>query len=501
MKEGTATFAVVGAVNHGKSSVVAALAENSGVRISSMPGETADCQHFSLAELFVFIDTPGFQNAHEAFPKLEAAEHAEQPLEVFRKFVQEHERHPERAFDAECRLFSPIIHGAGLIYVVDGSKPVEELNRAEMDILQLTAAPRLAVINRTSEDNHVAEWKHRLGMRFNAVREFDAHRARFIDRIDLLETLAGMEQSWKPSLTQAIRALQASWDERMLECAEIIIDLVRDALTHKASKSIANMAENEVKEMSTVLIKRYLAEVSDIELKGHKKLIKLFNHALVDYERSQDGHLADDLFSEETWKAFGLNEDQLIIAAAVAGAVGGSLLDVLTGGHTLGLGTLIGGALGAAGGWWTGKEKPEFSIDPPGEIPLMPKDWQVWRPVTREISVGPCKDINFPWVLLDRALVTFAHVSTRSHARRDPTTLRPTEKKAALDAAGLSTSCWEESERKELVQMFKAIREGTFSTEARGAFKQLLIPKLLKAASVGLPELTCKGRTRCTGNP
>ena len=494
MKDGVATFAVVGAVNHGKSSVVAALAESSDVRISSMPGETADCQHFSLAELFVFIDTPGFQNAHEAFPKLEAAEHADEPLEVFRKFVQENERHPERAFDAECRLFRPITDGAGLIYVVDGSKPVEELNRAEMRILQLTAAPRLAVINRTSEDNHVAEWKQRLGMRFNAVREFDAHRARFADRIDLLETLAGLEQSWKPSLTHAIRALQASWDERILECAEIIIDLVRDALTHKTSNSTANMTENEVKEIHEVLIKRYQAEVSGIELKGHKKLIKLFNHGLVDYERSQDGYLADDLFSEETWKFFGLNEDQLIIAAAAAGALSGLLLvDVPTAGHTMGLGTLVGGALGAAGGWWTGKAKPEFSIDPPWEIPLIPKDWQVWRPVTREASVGPCKDINFPWVLLDRVLMTFAHVSTRSHARRDPTSLCPTEKKAALDAAGLATSCWEDSERKALEHIFNAIRKDTFSTEDRGAFKEMLLPKLLKAASVGLPEPTYKG--------
>ena len=39
----TPTFAVVGAVNPGKSSIVSTLAENDRVRVSPIPGETADC--------------------------------------------------------------------------------------------------------------------------------------------------------------------------------------------------------------------------------------------------------------------------------------------------------------------------------------------------------------------------------------------------------------------------------------------------------------------------
>ena len=55
------TFAIVGAVNHGKSSVVSTLAENDQVRISSMPGETVTCQKFWLRDLFAFSDRRVFR--------------------------------------------------------------------------------------------------------------------------------------------------------------------------------------------------------------------------------------------------------------------------------------------------------------------------------------------------------------------------------------------------------------------------------------------------------
>src|SRR5882757_5596478 len=122
VSDATPTFAIVGAVNHGKSSVISTLAENDQVRISSMPGETVQCQRFELLDLFVFYDTPGFQNALEALPELAPAAHAREPLAVFREFIARHGGHTE--FEAECLLFDPIVSGAGVVYVVDGSEPL-----------------------------------------------------------------------------------------------------------------------------------------------------------------------------------------------------------------------------------------------------------------------------------------------------------------------------------------------------------------------------------------
>ncbi|MEO8351202.1 MAG: GTPase domain-containing protein, partial [Chthoniobacteraceae bacterium] len=151
MIESTPTFAIVGAVNHGKSSVVSTLSENDQVRISSMPGETVECQKFWLGDLFVFYDTPGFQNAIAALEEIAPAAQAREPLAVFSQFIERHRG--DKAFEAECVLFEPIIHGAGIVYVVDGSEPVLDLHAAEMEILRLTGQPRLAVINRTSRDD------------------------------------------------------------------------------------------------------------------------------------------------------------------------------------------------------------------------------------------------------------------------------------------------------------------------------------------------------------
>jgi hypothetical protein len=100
MSDTVPTFAIVGAVNHGKSSVVSTLAENDQVRISSMPGETVTCQRFWLRDLFAFYDTPGFQNAIEALRELEPAARASEPLTVFRSFLARHRGQPDFEADA-----------------------------------------------------------------------------------------------------------------------------------------------------------------------------------------------------------------------------------------------------------------------------------------------------------------------------------------------------------------------------------------------------------------
>ncbi len=165
MSEMVPTFAIVGAVNHGKSSVVSTLAENDQVRISSMPGETVACQRFWLRDLFAFYDTPGFQNAIEALRELQPAARAREPLAVFRDFLARHSGGQD--FEAECRLLEPIVkEDAGIIYVVDGSEPLLEIHIAEMEILRLTGQPRLAIINRTKAEDHLEEWRRRLGSAF-----------------------------------------------------------------------------------------------------------------------------------------------------------------------------------------------------------------------------------------------------------------------------------------------------------------------------------------------
>src|SRR5690606_19648476 len=118
-------FAVVGHPNKGKSSIVATLAQDDSVAIPAQSGTTRVTETFSVkvgeAE-YRLIDTPGFQRPNRVLRWLEAhAPTAELRFAAVRKFVED----PAclRDFPDELRLRSPIVQGAAIRYVVDGSRP------------------------------------------------------------------------------------------------------------------------------------------------------------------------------------------------------------------------------------------------------------------------------------------------------------------------------------------------------------------------------------------
>lgn len=472
MTDATPIFAIVGAVNHGKSSVVSTLAENDQVRISAQPGETVECQRFALHDLFVFYDTPGFQNAIEALAELAPAAQAREPLALFREFIARHRG--DDAFEAERLLFQPVVEGAGVIYVVDGSEPLLEIHAAEMEILRLTGAPRLAIINRTSADDHVADWKRRLGLHFMAVREFNAHHATFADRLELLETLAGLEQSWKPKLTRAVAIFRDEWERRLGECAEIIVELLAAALTHR------EVADAESRVAGEKLKARFVEAVSARETRAHRAIIRLFGHSRVQAEAAGERLFDAELFSDDTWRAFGLDEKQLVAAGAIGGAAAGALFDLATVGHAIGIPTAVGAGAGAVTAFVVGKRRPELKLNArwlPGGL----------RFGGRAQSVGPYAALNFPWILLDRALGVFAYVINRAHARRDEATIHAAPMHAAMAAAGLTTARWPDAPRKKCEHIFALLRRGKMRADERRELRELLRARLAEVSAAKLP--------------
>lgn len=451
----TPAFAVVGAVNPGKSSIVSTLAENDRVRVSTIPGETADCEQFALGELFIFYDTPGFQNAPEALAELDAARNAKEPLAVFRDFIARHRG--ERAFDAECRLLAKIVEGAGIIYVVDGSQPLREINLAEMEILRLTGQPRVAVINRTSAADHVADWKGRLDQHFKIVWELNAQRASFADRLALLDALAGLEQSWAPKIREAVRILRDDRAQKIDECAEIIAELLCRCLAHR---------ETSLDATDEQLRDTYRRAVASRESAAHRAIIEKFKHHLIGADAD---HLLDaDLFSEDTWRFLGLSTTQLAIVSGIAGAGAGVAGDLLVGGHSFGLVALAGGALGAGTAFIAGKARPELAIDVPLRwLPEAARRFlpdKITQPVSGRARSVWCAALDFPWILLDRAIGVFAYASQRPHARRDHVTLSAAKLKPVLNAHGISS---EQLSDRACEKIFAAIRAGRMTPAQR----------------------------------
>jgi hypothetical protein len=227
-------FAIVGHPNKGKSSIVATLAEDDAVAISPHPGTTTRARAYPMRldgeTLYELIDTPGFQRARETLVWLESHDRgAGARAAVVREFLAAHEGEPR--FRDECELLRPILDGAGILYVVDGSRPYGHQYEAEMEVLRWTGQPRMALINLISAGDHVEEWRAALSQYFSIVRVFDAVHADFHKRIDLLRAFGAIEESWAAQLTRAAVALVADRERRKRLAAAEIADLLMAALS------------------------------------------------------------------------------------------------------------------------------------------------------------------------------------------------------------------------------------------------------------------------------
>jgi hypothetical protein len=195
-------FAIVGHPNKGKSSIVSTLSQDESVAISPIPGTTVENRRYPMAVdgeiLYELIDTPGFQRARAALEWMHRqAGSAVERAATVRRFVDEHQGDPR--FTAECRLLTPILEGAGILYVVDGSRSFGEDYEAEMEILRWTGQPSLALINMIGDSDYSEEWKQALGQYFRIVRVFDAMTADFDRRVQLLLAFGEIREEWRPA--------------------------------------------------------------------------------------------------------------------------------------------------------------------------------------------------------------------------------------------------------------------------------------------------------------
>ena len=158
----TPEIAIIGHPNEGKSSVLSTLAEDDSVRISPTPGETTECRTFPVIidgrEVLRFTDTPGFQHPQRILEALKTfSGNSEDRLHQLREFTGSSS---ELRDDHE--LLHPVARGAGIIYVVDGSRPVRNVDRSEMEILRQIGKPRMAILNCKQQGNqYIEEWKER----------------------------------------------------------------------------------------------------------------------------------------------------------------------------------------------------------------------------------------------------------------------------------------------------------------------------------------------------
>lgn len=411
-------FVVVGNVNQGKSSIVATLSENGAIPIDSYPGTTRRSGTYVLRadgrDLFHVVDTPGFQRPRQvlAWLRERAASAADRPLAV-RRFVEEHEA--DDAFPDEVELLRPILDGAGILYVVDASSRLEPANEAEMEVLRWTGQPAMALINRVRDRDHTEQWLPTLRQFFHIVRTFDAHAARFDDRVALLRGFREIRPEWGDEIDEAVRAMQRQSQTRREQAACVIADLLRTALGHVERRPLApDAGADEEARARTALEQDYRSAQRKHEQHARDRIEGIYGHPDLQRADPVQDLLAEDLFSETSWRMFGLTRSQLAKYGAAWGAATGAIVDLAVGGLSFWAGTAIGAAVGAAAGWFGGQKLAE----------VWPSSSRLARALLpgetgRFLAMGPVTSARFAWVLLDRALLHHRAVRDRSHARRD----------------------------------------------------------------------------------
>jgi hypothetical protein len=400
-------FAIVGHPNKGKSSIVSTLAEDDAVAISPHPGTTTQARSFPMRldgeVLYELIDTPGFQRARETLAWLEAHDRgAGGRAAVVAEFLRAHETDPR--FHDERELLTPIVAGAGILYVVDGSRPYGRQYEAEMEVLRWTGRPRMALINLISTGDHVAEWRAALAQYFSIVRVFDAVRADFGKRIELLRAFGAIDEQWAAPLNRAADALVEERQRRMRRAAGEIGDFLIAALTATVTVPLREpTAERDVQDRARAQLRD---EVRRREQQARRGVQEIYKHAGLESRESAGAYLVEDVFSARSFSVFGLSATQLALTGAASGAVVGSVVDVALGGASLLLGAGIGAAIGGIG-----------TLAGAGRLA---KVQLLGLPLGGyELRVGPITDPNLPWVLLGRALLHAKLVAERNHARRE----------------------------------------------------------------------------------
>lgn len=465
-------FAVLGHPNEGKSSVVSTLTEDDRIRVSRVPGETTVSRQYTVAidgeELIRFVDTPGFQVPRQTLAWFKAYQGA--PEKIINRFIASFKNDPFYA--DECELLSPLARGAGIIYVVDGSRPVRPDDLAEMEILRLTGRPRMAVINsKTDEKDYTEDWKLEFRKHFNSIRTFNSNTAGFMDRILMLESLKSIDQEWEGMLSRVVQAFEEDWRKRNRMAGAIIVKSVEAAVSFSLKQEIKPGDDAEA--LHRRMTRQYQAHIKKIETIMFKKVRLLFKHHLFEYRLPDYSVLKYDLFSRQTWELLGLTKQQLAGAGAVVGGTLGAVLDTAAGGITFGVFTAIGGILGAGSAVFgtrkiAKKKKPGFG---PG-----------FRLGGDIIRLGPSKNLQFLYVMLDRALIYYSHIINRPHGKRDMAEGGPSADDGKLGI----TSGLTQSQRVVCARYFKAVTGRSLLKEQKNiqAFEALMESILAKMSGI-----------------
>jgi len=401
-------FAVVGHPNKGKSSIVSTLTRQDAVKISEISGTTTQAQAFELSidgiTQYSLIDTPGFQRPRQVLSWLQQhSPNAAQRKQTVQAFVDLPIAESGNRYHDETELLRPILEGAGIIYVVDGSLPYSPEFEAEMTILQWTGQPRMALINPIGGEAYVQEWQNALSQYFSVVRVFDPMTADHQKQFTVLTAFAELYEPWRAAIEKTVEFLQLYFQDLEQKGALVVSEHLVKMLGHVSEIKVpAQFAQNVLQEK---LKHDYQQGLRDIESKMQRQLQSLFAHPTMRLQAQTLTADYPDIFDFSHWYMYGLDRQKIVGLSASAGAAAGAVIDLGVGGSSLMAGAVAGGLVSGFASFAATLRPEKLKIK---GVPIAGKS----------LTAGPTKDLTFAFVLLGRAVDFLQMILNRTHADR-----------------------------------------------------------------------------------
>jgi hypothetical protein len=221
--------------------------------------------------------------------------------------------------------------------------------------------------------------------------------------------MAQLKEEWTKPIKRAMGILKDLQRQKIEKSVDVIIATTIKSLSYIHKKRIKSKKATKEEEKS--LKERYRRELIKYEKNLEKEIASIWSHRSIN--KIDNASALDNiaLFSKESASIFGLGQKELIITGASAGAIGGLGVDLVLGGSTFLIGSIIGGVMGGIGAM--------KGFDNLYDIKLLGQKFG-----KRELSIGPMKNINFPYIFLGRALYHASVIANRSHAARDTLELK-----------------------------------------------------------------------------
>jgi len=343
-------LAVVGHTNTGKTSLIRTLLHRRDFgEIDNRGGTTRQVASAALAvdgeTLITLFDSPGLEDAPGLIEWLEAqpGERHDGPDRIHRLLIDDQAR---ARFDHEARVLDLMLNVDVALYVIDAREPVLEKYQDELAVLALCARPILAVLNFVvSPDSRETEWRDALArVGLHTVLAFDAVVRDPATERRLFEKLASQLDAHAVTIEAWLNHRRDEEDERLAAAGLTIAELLIDAA---AAERLADLDSPAQRARAVDELRQAVREREQICV---ATLLDLYRFGRADYADEDlplsDGRWSEDLFDSETLRYHGIRTT----GHAGVGAGAGAVVDVATGGLSLGTGTLVGAALGAGVG-------------------------------------------------------------------------------------------------------------------------------------------------------